>query len=1082
MAEKPTKQPTEPPKTPEVKKIEDKTTPEVKKENKETSKEVAGEQKKKVSDAQEKFQQMKSILKEKKASETEKRDFLGKYKYESNSDNPPAVGSEDAWVEEHYFGDEKRDRETSEKEAVQSLKEKHEAEIVEALQKFDFTSLDEETRKTIHIDVMSANVNIEKIPKEIKDAALKWVKVNGKPVDMAQPLTDDQKELVQKYAVKEFLEGRWKWKWTIGEVFWEEFTESPKLILLLNEKAFFEEVKNDPSLLKSFIESVKNDGMLVNGIDPKSELGKSLVKIMEENVNEYTSINKPQDGLLDVENFKWLKDVLGGSYEDLLYTGDFLLWENHIHKKNRDAVLAWFKDELAQLWDPDLTDSKKVQEYKKSVEKAFTDATGVDGWKAEKAIGRISRSKLSPLVRFLADLLAPLGALMGGEVGEFWRKYMAENAANNPESKYWESRTKPFEWKWVENASASAIYNAAKAYDGKTSESSTPDLIRQMHASAGLNAGPGTPWCMSFVQHVLRHDMWFNSAQIGPPTASAAAGHKIGRHTDTPKPWDIVLIHRTGGSGRHIGFVDSMNADGSVNVLGGNQSNSVCVSRNSRSSVAEFRTLENAPNPVAQDNWSETWHEWGQNTLPNNKGSVEKVISYNESLSLMANPSTPKYDEQWRLIIYKVDISGYKRDAKTQEIYNKNIGRGDKDKHFIAVHGTASDYGVSGGLTDEKLDQSGFHQMLATGLYPYFVTKKGIVLSTTENDANHPACVNDKANTITGYDRLNNKGIAIEMSLRADGKGSVEKPNETQMKSGRELILALRGKYNIGAANVITSKDPVRDPVTGEFKGEHSDDFDDAVRTAMGIAKYADTAKRFREKKFFTDSLATNNTSWSSGDDIDKQIALIKNNESGNTKGNEWYAWWNSTENFPSMGFAHFIWWKNTGHGNSFHEMMQYISQKWIQVPSDLSFLLWENPPNNWQNLSTMQDDPRYESVASFLSKPDVKRAGYNYIQNTRLWSLRNNLSGPTLEKFNILANGSKGSYILTDYVNFKGEGLSNQSTYGLRQVLENMPMPSDATDAAEKFRDTAKALLSQRSDSEMYIKWWTDRLNTYVI
>jgi hypothetical protein len=38
----------------------------------------------------------------------------------------------------------------------------------------------------------------------------------------------------------------------------------------------------------------------------------------------------------------------------------------------------------------------------------------------------------------------------------------------------------------------------------------------------------------------------------------------------------------------------------------------------------------------------------------------------------------------------------------------------------------------------------------------------------------------------------------------------------------------------------------------------HSDDFDDSVRTAMGIARYADTAKRFREKKFFTDNLATN--------------------------------------------------------------------------------------------------------------------------------------------------------------------------------------------------------------------------------
>lgn len=52
------------------------------------------------------------------------------------------------------------------------------------------------------------------------------------------------------------------------------------------------------------------------------------------------------------------------------------------------------------------------------------------------------------------------------------------------------------------------------------------------------------------------------------------------------------------------------------------------------------------------------------------------------------------------------------------------------------------------------------------------------------------------------------------MSLRTDHNGSVEKPNADQMKSGHDLILALRGKYNIGAGNVITSKDPVRDPIT----------------------------------------------------------------------------------------------------------------------------------------------------------------------------------------------------------------------------------------------------------------------------
>lgn len=75
---------------------------------------------------------------------------------------------------------------------------------------------------------------------------------------------------------------------------------------------------------------------------------------------------------------------------------------------------------------------------------------------------------------------------------------------------------------------------------------------------------------MSFVQHVLRHDMGFNSSQIGPPTAWAADGHSIGRHTETPKPGDIVLIHSSlANSGKHIGFVNNNpKTDGYVEILG----------------------------------------------------------------------------------------------------------------------------------------------------------------------------------------------------------------------------------------------------------------------------------------------------------------------------------------------------------------------------------------------------------------------------------------------------------------------------------------------------------------------------------
>lgn len=816
------------------------------------------------------FKKKKTELEEKKSRKKDKEDAPSKFERDASGGVLPPSHDPLKKIEADKVTQE---QEKAEKEALKALKEKHEAEMREVLENVDIKSLDTQNRAAVHTASIAERITDEKIAslsEKVKEEALRGISwPDGKDVDVSKPLTQEQAEIVRLHLASTYIKA-------LSNFSADELKDPKKLaeiekvhsgitdfiksqpVELLSQKTFFEAAEKDRKLLKWFVDSVERNGMLMTGIAPTSKLGKKLVKVIQDNVGEYEEINKSQDWLIDVEHFKWLKDALGASYMDLLFSHDFLLWEEHNLKKSRDVVLAWFHDAVAEkpIPDPKTATPEEMQEYRKSLKDEFGKATGVEGGKVETAIKHISRSQLSPFFRFLADIFAPFGAMFPGKAGDFWREYLAnKDKAEGPE-KYGDGRSTPFEGKWVENASASAIHAAAKKYEGMN-ESSNPNDIREMHKSAGLNAGPGTPWCMSFVQHVLRHDMWFNSEQIWPPSAAAADWHKIGKHTDSPKPWDLALIYRTGGSGRHIGFVDSVNSDGSVNVLGGNQSDSVRVSKYSRSSVAEFRTLESTP-ALAQGNWGESWHEWNQNTLPESKGSVDRVISYEQSLRLMADPSTPKYDEQWRLIVYKVDANGYKRDAKMQSTYNTNIGRGDKDKHFIAVHGTAADYGVSGGLTDEKLDQSWFHTMLNTWLYPYFISKKGIVFSTTENDANHPACVNDKANAITGYDRLNNKGIAIEMSLRADGHGSVEKPNEKQMQSGRDLIFALRGKYNIGAGNVITSKDPVRDPVTWEFKGEHSDDFDDSVRAAMGIARYTDTARRFREKKFFSDEQATN--------------------------------------------------------------------------------------------------------------------------------------------------------------------------------------------------------------------------------
>lgn len=107
-------------------------------------------------------------------------------------------------------------------------------------------------------------------------------------------------------------------------------------------------------------------------------------------------------------------------------------------------------------------------------------------------------------------------------------------------------------------------------YVGMT-ESKNPKEISEFHAAAGLSgSGPETPWCMSFVQYVLRHDMGMTDAQIGAPTASAADGLKMGQPVAQPSPGDIVVVPGEGPSGKHIGI-----CSGPGKYISGNTGNAI---------------------------------------------------------------------------------------------------------------------------------------------------------------------------------------------------------------------------------------------------------------------------------------------------------------------------------------------------------------------------------------------------------------------------------------------------------------------------------------------------------------------------
>lgn len=517
--------------------------------------------------------------------------------------------------------------ELEKKAVLEKLKKKHDAEIREVLDKTDFTTLDEATKKSLHANQLGKIINIDQVPKEAQQEALKTILwPDGKPIDTTKPLTNDQKKVVQSYQAKKYLEALAVTpKIHIDELEKKhpgikKFTEDVAKITpikpgdsligsadgLLNQETFF----RNSEVKKEIIESIVQQWMFGSEIDPESKLGKELVKVIEGNVDEYISLQKWDnekiilDDFMTIEDFKGLRDILGAGYDDLI-SHENLLGSDHEINNLREQVLQSYKDSVAAMVEPDPNDPKAVEEYQKAAAQAFTEATGLPANTIQKMAQTMStRDNLSPLVRALADIFAPLGALMGGEVGAFWRNYLNESGMRRDieawDNAYGKGQSAPQEWIWwIENAEPGSIHAAARKYLW-TTETGNPDLVREFHQSWAPGEGhwPGVAWCMSFVQHVLRKDMWFTSEQIGKPTAWAADGHKIGRHVDTKdaQPWDIIMVKsKAANSGRHIWFVDKVYPDGSVDVLGGNQgstANSVRIDKYSPGQIAEIRTLQ----------------------------------------------------------------------------------------------------------------------------------------------------------------------------------------------------------------------------------------------------------------------------------------------------------------------------------------------------------------------------------------------------------------------------------------------------------------------------------------------------------
>lgn len=224
----------------------------------------------------------------------------------------------------------------------------------------------------------------------------------------------------------------------------------------------------------------------------------------------------------------------------------------------------------------------------------------------------------------------------------------------------------------------------------------------------------------------------------------------------------------------------------------------------------------------------------------------------------------------------------------------------------------------------------------------------------------------------------------------------------------------------------------------------------------------------------------------------------IFNNEGGGNR--DLLAHWNEGEDFASMGIGHFTWYpagRPQSFGNTFPGLLDYLAQNGVPMPGWLQQARHQGAPwHSRQEFMAAKSSPQMQQLIQILYNTRELQTQY-IVDRTRrampklVKASNNSMQGHVARNLNSVANTPGGWYALIDYVNFKGEGLSNGGykgqNWGLRQVLEEMRPCPPGQAALHEFSDAAMRVLQRRVNNSdpnrNEAKWlpgWRNRVNTY--
>ena len=209
---------------------------------------------------------------------------------------------------------------------------------------------------------------------------------------------------------------------------------------------------------------------------------------------------------------------------------------------------------------------------------------------------------------------------------------------------------------------------------------------------------------------------------------------------------------------------------------------------------------------------------------------------------------------------------------------------------------------------------------------------------------------------------------------------------------------------------------------------------------------------------------------------------------------------WNEGEEFASLGIGHFIWYpaKKTGpYSETFPELIVFLKQKGVEIPR------WIEEAHGcpWKNRDQFKREFQRNSKNITQLRRLLKETVPEQVQFLRfrlekalpelLSFAHDDQKAIIKERYNRILSHPNGSYVLIDYVNFKGYGTSLDERYagwgwGLFQVLEAMSDDVNL-DPIEEFVKCAKSILERRVNNapsqrneQRYLQGWIYRLDSY--